>query len=73
MKKITIYPLILILTAFTISCAGGYSNSNETEAKEPVKLLLLYTNDMHAQFIPDEAFWVDGENKPLIGGFAALK
>ena len=73
MKKITIYTVILILTAFTISCAGGYSNSNETEAKEPVKLLLLYTNDMHAQFIPDEAFWVDGENKPLIGGFAALK
>lgn len=73
MKKITIYPLILILTAFTISCSGGYSNSDKVASKGPVRLLLLHTNDMHAQFIPSEAFWVKGDNKPLIGGFGALK
>ena len=73
MKKIVIFPLILILTAFTISCAGRYLNNQGTETKKPVKLLLLHTNDMHAQFIPSEAFWVDGDDKPLIGGFSALK
>ena len=73
MKKITIYPLILVIIALTISCTGGYSNSDKVASKGPVKLLLLHTNDMHAQFIPSEAFWVKGDNKPLIGGFSALK
>jgi len=73
MRKVTIYPLILFLTAFTISCTSRYSKGHETEIKEPVKLLLLHTNDMHAQYIPREAFWVDSDNKPLIGGFGALK
>ena len=73
MKKITIYPLIFILTALTISCPGGYSNSEEQSSNEPVRVLLLHTNDMHAQFIPSEAFWIKGDKKPLIGGFGALK
>ena len=73
MKKLLAFPLIFILTVLTISCAGGYLNSQETEAKEPVKILLLHTNDMHAQYIPTEAFWIDGDEKPMIGGFAALK
>ena len=73
MKKITFYPLISVLIALTVSCAGIYSNREKAASDDPVRLLLLHTNDMHAQYIPGEAFWVEGDNKPLIGGFGALK
>ena len=33
---------------------------------------ILHTNDMHAQFVPLPATWIDAEPKPLIGGMTAL-
>lgn len=35
-------------------------------------LTILHTNDIHASFIPHEAFWIKGTPKPLIGGFNEL-
>ncbi len=35
-------------------------------------LTILHTNDMHAAFIPHEAFWVRDSVKPLVGGFLEL-
>ena len=35
-------------------------------------LTILHTNDIHASFIPHEAFWVKETPKPLVGGFNEL-
>jgi 2',3'-cyclic-nucleotide 2'-phosphodiesterase (5'-nucleotidase family) len=37
---------------------------------DPVEITIFHTNDIHAQFLPTEATWL--EDKPKIGGFAAL-
>jgi 5'-nucleotidase/UDP-sugar diphosphatase len=34
------------------------------------ELILLHTNDIHGAFLPQTANWI--ENRPMIGGFAAL-
>ncbi len=57
----TTYLLLVLLAA-----AGG-SFAQETS------LTILHTNDIHASFMPHEAFWVKETPKPLIGGLAALK
>ena len=36
------------------------------------ELTILHTNDMHASFVPHDAFWVKGTPKPLVGGFKEL-
>ena len=36
-------------------------------------LTILHTNDMHASFMPHEAYWVKSTPRPLVGGFAELK
>jgi 2',3'-cyclic-nucleotide 2'-phosphodiesterase (5'-nucleotidase family) len=36
-------------------------------------LTILHTNDMHASFMPHEAYWVKATPRPLVGGFAELK
>ena len=62
----------LIALIFALSgCSGGYYAQKSTQA-ESTKLLILHTNDMHAQYLPFKASWVEGEVKPLIGGFGAL-
>lgn len=38
----------------------------------PKKILILHTNDMHASFLPHEAFWVKDAPKPLVGGMKEL-
>jgi 2',3'-cyclic-nucleotide 2'-phosphodiesterase (5'-nucleotidase family) len=35
-------------------------------------LTILHTNDMHAKFIPHQAFWVKSDPKPMVGGFNEL-
>ncbi len=37
------------------------------------ELTILHTNDMHAQFTPVAATWLEREEKPLIGGMVALQ
>ncbi len=36
-------------------------------------LVILHTNDIHASFIPREAFWIKQNPKPMIGGFKELQ
>ncbi|MDZ7724318.1 MAG: metallophosphoesterase [candidate division KSB1 bacterium] len=35
-------------------------------------ITLLHTNDMHAQYLPMQAVWIQKSPKPLIGGLVAL-
>ncbi len=39
---------------------------------QPKQITILHTNDMHATFLPNEAFWVRTTPKPLVGGFNEL-
>ncbi len=36
------------------------------------KVTILYTNDLQGRILPYETRWVEGEEKPLVGGSAAL-
>ena len=62
----------LIALIFALSGCSGKQYTQKPTQQEPVKLLILHTNDLHAQYVPRTAFWVEGEVKPLIGGFGAL-
>ena len=59
MKK---YLLMLALIAF--GCQGQPRGGRVT---------ILHTNDMHAQYAPAPATWVQGTPKPLVGGMTALQ
>ena len=61
----------LMLIFILIGCTGGSETVKSTQP-ESAKLVILHTNDMHAQYIPLNAFWIEGDVKPLIGGFGAL-
>ncbi len=39
---------------------------------QPKTVTILHTNDIHANFIPHEAFWIKETPKPLVGGFNEL-
>ena len=39
---------------------------------QPKSFTILHTNDMHASFLPHEAYWVRTEVKPMVGGFSEL-
>ena len=39
---------------------------------QPKTLTILHTNDMHASFIPHEAYWIRITPKPMVGGFKEL-
>jgi 5'-nucleotidase/UDP-sugar diphosphatase len=39
---------------------------------QPKQITILHTNDMHASFLPHEAYWVRTNPKPLVGGFNEL-
>jgi len=41
-------------------------------ASQPKQITILHTNDIHASFLPHEAFWVKKTLKPLVGGFNEL-
>jgi 5'-nucleotidase / UDP-sugar diphosphatase len=54
--------LLLYLTLFLQACAST----------QPKSLTILHTNDIHAAYIPHEAFWVRSTEKPMVGGFYEL-
>lgn len=60
-RSALLYPCVLA-AAVIVSC----------RASEPKTLTILHTNDMHASFIPHEAFWMKETPKPMTGGFAEL-
>ena len=39
---------------------------------QPTTITILHTNDMHASFIPHEAYWIRNTPKPMVGGFKEL-
>lgn len=39
---------------------------------QPKQITILHTNDMHASFLPHEAYWIRSTPKPLVGGFNEL-
>ena len=39
---------------------------------QPRQITILHTNDMHASFLPHEAYWLRSTPKPLVGGFSEL-
>ena len=56
--------MVLFLTAlfFTLGCSKSHEG----------QITILHTNDMHSQYIPMTATWVDTTPRPLIGGMVAL-
>jgi len=60
-----------LLALLALVPAAGASCHQEGHT-DPVSLTILHTNDMHASYLPQEAFWVRAEEKPLIGGFREL-
>ena len=66
----TLRHLSLSLSMLSIALfflVSGCSQSREDE------ITILHTNDMHCQYVPMEASWVDKEPRPLIGGMVALE
>ena len=41
-------------------------------SSQPKQITILHTNDIHAHFLPHEAFWVRKTPKPMVGGFNEL-
>ena len=39
---------------------------------QPKQVTILHTNDIHASFLPHEAYWLRSTPKPLVGGFNEL-
>ena len=54
--------ITLCVCAFTGACGYG----------QPKTLTILNTNDIHASFLPHEAYWMRSDPKPMVGGFYEL-
>ncbi len=39
---------------------------------QPKQITILHTNDIHASYLPHEAYWIRSTPKPLVGGFNEL-
>lgn len=39
---------------------------------QPKQITILHTNDIHASYLPHEAYWIRSSPKPLVGGFNEL-
>jgi 5'-nucleotidase/UDP-sugar diphosphatase len=59
MKKLFVAVMLTVFLCFSLTA-------------QPKTITILHTNDMHANFIPHEAFWVKESPKPMIGGFNEL-
>jgi 5'-nucleotidase/UDP-sugar diphosphatase len=56
----SMFQVIVIMTMLTVTYG------------QPKMITILHTNDMHASFLPHEAFWVKDNPKPLVGGMNEL-
>jgi 2',3'-cyclic-nucleotide 2'-phosphodiesterase (5'-nucleotidase family) len=61
-RPFCLFLLCLLPLISTAALAGGEG-----------QITILHTNDMHAQFIPKEAFWVKETPRPLVGGFVRIQ
>ena len=57
--RVTLHTIITLITLAVVFC-------------QPKTITILHTNDMHASFLPREAFWAKENPKQLIGGFNEL-
>ncbi|MBN1482633.1 5'-nucleotidase C-terminal domain-containing protein [candidate division KSB1 bacterium] len=57
--------LFFLLALLQLSVCAGAQNEG--------RVTILHTNDMHAQFVPLPATWIDSDPQPLIGGMVALE
>jgi 5'-nucleotidase / UDP-sugar diphosphatase len=60
--------LIKMLLIFLVIILAQFGCSKQREGQ----VTILHTNDMHSQYVPMPAFWVDKNPKPEIGGMIAL-
>ncbi len=58
--------LLFVCAAATLAFAQSQGDLR------PKTITVLHTNDIHASFIPHEAFWVKKNPKPMVGGFNEL-
>ena len=58
-------PLSVLLLLLALAAAPGRSQEKT--------LTILHTNDIHASFMPHEAYWVKESPPPSVGGLAMLK
>jgi 5'-nucleotidase / UDP-sugar diphosphatase len=59
LTRMTLQMIIALMTLTTLFCQSK-------------TITILHTNDMHASFLPREAFWMKENPKQLIGGFNEL-
>ena len=64
MKKYLSLPALILLSLFVLGV--------QPVGCQPKTLTILHTNDIHAAFLPHEAFWVQSSPKPLVGGVQEL-
>ncbi len=62
MKKLSL--LLFAFSFFLYSCS---------QAPREGEVTILHTNDMHAQFVPLTATWIETDPQPHIGGMVALE
>ncbi len=60
-------PLKILIFFLLLSLLGGCAHQRSGS------LMVLHTNDQHAQFAPAPATWIQKDPKPGIGGMVALK
>ncbi|MEK9138666.1 MAG: metallophosphatase, partial [Bacteroidota bacterium] len=53
---------LIVALAAAVSCTQSQQHT----------ITILHTNDMHAAFIPHQAFWIKSDPKPMVGGFNEL-
>jgi 2',3'-cyclic-nucleotide 2'-phosphodiesterase (5'-nucleotidase family) len=55
-----------------VSAAALWLFAEPGDPAAPTLVVILHTNDLHGRVYPQKASWLDKENPPLAGGFAAL-
>ena len=56
-RRVTSSLLAVVGALFVVSCSSS----------QPKSLTILHTNDIHASFLPHEAFWLKSDPKPMVG------
>jgi 5'-nucleotidase/UDP-sugar diphosphatase len=72
MRKVMSHSARRFLSRYSLVSLLGLLIFSFTLSAQPKQLTILHTNDMHATYLPYEAFWVRSTPKPLIGGFNEL-
>ncbi len=66
------FRLLRLISACAATAAACILTSSSLSA-QPKSLTILHTNDIHASFLPHEAYWVKSDPKPMVGGFKELQ